>query len=52
MLEDNQGEILPPGWFAYGINGTCPATGHQLKQIGEMEIHADVAWGNGNSVLT
>jgi hypothetical protein len=37
--EDNQGEILPPGWFAYGINGTCPIAGPPIK----------VDWGDGNT---
>ncbi len=35
---DNPGDILPPGWFAYGINGTCPITGHPT-----------VDWGDGNT---
>lgn len=37
--EDNQGEILPPGWFAYGINGTCSTAGPPIK----------VDWGDGNT---
>ncbi len=33
------GTILPPGWFAYGINGVCPAQGPPIR----------VDWGDGNS---
>src|SRR4030095_16635433 len=36
---DNPGQILPPGWFAYGINGTCPTLGPPPS----------VDWGDGNS---
>jgi len=35
---DDPGDILPPGWFAYGINGTCPDTAHPT-----------VDWGDGNT---
>ena len=35
---DDPGQILPPGWFAYGINGSCPTPGHP-----------GVDWGDGNS---
>ncbi len=35
---DDPGEILPPGWFAYGINGNCPILGHPT-----------VDWGDGNT---
>ncbi|MEO5906468.1 MAG: T9SS type A sorting domain-containing protein, partial [Saprospiraceae bacterium] len=35
----NVGEILPPGWFAYGINGSCAAPGPPIA----------VDWGDGNS---
>jgi len=31
------GTILPPGWFAYGINGSCPAPGPPIR----------VDWGDG-----
>ena len=33
------GEFLPPGWFAYGINGTCPTPGPPVR----------VDWGDGNT---
>jgi|GEM_PF-1113555 len=33
------GDILPPGWFAYGINGTCPTPGPPVR----------VDWGDGNT---
>ncbi len=33
------GDPLPPGWFAYGINGTCPTPGPPPT----------VDWGDGNS---
>lgn len=36
---DNAGDILPPGWFAYGINGTCPTPGPPIS----------VDWGDGNT---
>jgi hypothetical protein len=36
---DNPGDILPPGWFAYGINGTCATPGPPVS----------VDWGDGNS---
>lgn len=36
---DVAGEILPPGWFAYGINGTCPIPGPPIS----------VDWGDGNT---
>lgn len=35
----NAGDPLPPGWFAYGINGTCPTPGPPIS----------VDWGDGNS---
>ncbi|MEP6645918.1 MAG: gliding motility-associated C-terminal domain-containing protein [Saprospiraceae bacterium] len=35
----NAGDPLPPGWFAYGINGTCPTPGPPPT----------VDWGDGNS---
>ena len=35
---DTIGTILPPGWFAYGINGTCPDTSGP-----------GVDWGDGNT---
>lgn len=35
----DQGDILPPGWFAYGINGTCPTPGPPIA----------VDWGDGNT---
>jgi hypothetical protein len=31
------GSILPPGWFAYGINGSCPTPGPPIR----------VDWGDG-----
>lgn len=34
----DQGDILPPGWFARGINGSCPDTGS-----------VSVDWGDGNT---
>ncbi|HJW30362.1 MAG TPA: hypothetical protein VJ508_14115, partial [Saprospiraceae bacterium] len=33
------GTILPPGWFAYGVNGTCPTPGPPIR----------VDWGDGNT---
>src|SRR5688572_14291919 len=33
------GSILPPGWFAYGVNGTCPMPGPPIR----------VDWGDGPS---
>jgi hypothetical protein len=33
------GDPLPPGWFAYGINGTCPTLGPPPT----------VDWGDGNT---
>lgn len=33
------GTLLPPGWFGYGINGTCPTPGPPIR--------AD--WGDGNT---
>ena len=39
---DDAGDILPPGWFAYGINGTCPIPGPPIS----------VDWGDGNSCST
>jgi hypothetical protein len=33
------GTILPPGWYAYGINGTCPTPGPPIR----------VDWGDGNT---
>jgi hypothetical protein len=33
------GDILPPGWFAYGINGTCATPGPPVR----------VDWGDGNT---
>ena len=33
------GTILPPGWFAYGINGSCPTPGPPIR----------VDWGDGNT---
>jgi hypothetical protein len=33
------GDILPPGWFAYGINGTCGTPGPPVS----------VDWGDGNT---
>ena len=35
---EDSGQILPPGWFAYGINGSCAQSGHPT-----------VDWGDGNS---
>jgi|WetSurMetagenome_2_1015567.scaffolds.fasta_scaffold44455_1 hypothetical protein len=37
--DENQGDLLPPGWFAYGINGTCPTPGPPIR----------VDWGDGNT---
>lgn len=36
---NNQGDVLPGGWFAYGINGTCPTMGPPIA----------VDWGDGNT---
>lgn len=36
---DDPGDILPPGWFAYGINGTCGTPGPPVS----------VDWGDGNT---
>ncbi len=36
---DDSGDLLPPGWFAYGINGTCGLPGPPIA----------VDWGDGNS---
>lgn len=33
------GDILPPGWFAYGINGSCATPGPPVR----------VDWGDGNT---
>ncbi len=33
------GDILPAGWFAYGINGSCPDPGPPIR----------VDWGDGNT---
>jgi hypothetical protein len=33
------GTILPPGWFAYGINGSCPTEGPPIGKD----------WGDGNT---
>ena len=33
------GDILPPGWFAYGINGSCASPGPPVR----------VDWGDGNT---
>ncbi len=33
------GDLLPPGWFAYGINGSCPDPGPPVG----------VDWGDGNT---
>ncbi len=33
------GSLLPPGWFSYGINGTCPNPGPPIR----------VDWGDGNT---
>ncbi len=35
----NAGDPLPPGWFSYGINGTCPTLGPPPT----------VDWGDGNT---
>jgi len=37
--DEDQGDLLPPGWFAYGINGTCPTPGPPIR----------VDWGDGNT---
>ena len=37
--DDNQGDLLPSGWFSYGINGTCPTPGPPIR----------VDWGDGNT---
>lgn len=34
---EDQGDILPPGWFAYGINGVCSDTAPPIR----------VDWGDG-----
>ncbi|HZV67901.1 MAG TPA: T9SS type A sorting domain-containing protein [Saprospiraceae bacterium] len=36
---EDPGDILPPGWFAYGINGTCATPGPPVG----------VDWGDGNT---
>ncbi len=36
---DDQGSVLPSGWFAYGINGSCATPGPPIK----------VDWGDGNT---
>lgn len=36
---DDMGDILPPGWFAYGVNGSCGTPGPPIK----------VDWGDGNT---
>ena len=36
---DDAGDILPPGWFSYGINGTCEFPGPPVKND----------WGDGNT---
>jgi hypothetical protein len=36
---DDPGDILPPGWFSYGINGTCEFPGPPVKND----------WGDGNT---
>ncbi|HZV68562.1 MAG TPA: T9SS type A sorting domain-containing protein [Saprospiraceae bacterium] len=36
---DDPGEILPPGWFSYGINGTCAIPGPPISKD----------WGDGNT---
>ncbi len=36
---DTLGSILPPGWFAYGINGSCPDPGPPVR----------LDWGDGNT---
>ena len=33
------GDFLPPGWFSFGINGTCATQGPPIR----------VDWGDGNS---
>ncbi len=33
------GDFLPPGWFAYGINGSCASPGPPVR----------VDWGDGNT---
>ena len=38
---DDPGDILPPGWFAYGINGLCPEPGPPIR----------VDYGDGNSCV-
>jgi hypothetical protein len=35
---DDSGQLLPGGWFAYGINGSCAEKGHPT-----------VDWGDGNT---
>jgi len=37
--DENQGDLLPPGWFSYGINGTCSQPGPPIR----------VDWGDGNT---
>ena len=37
----NSGEILPPGWFAYGINGSCATPGPPIS----------VDWGDGYGAM-
>lgn len=39
---DTLGDILPGGWFAYGINGTCSVPGPPIG----------VDWGDGNTCGT
>ncbi len=39
---DTLGDILPGGWFAYGINGTCAEPGPPIR----------VDWGDGNTCGT
>ena len=36
---EDQGDLLPPGWFAYGINGTCGEPGPPIR----------LDWGDGNT---
>jgi hypothetical protein len=36
---DDPGDILPPGWFAYGIDGACSASAPPIKHD----------WGDGNT---
>ncbi len=36
---DTLGDILPGGWFAYGVNGTCATPGPPIR----------VDWGDGNT---